>query len=429
MSTVISIENLSKMYRLGAIGSATLREDVSRWWARMRNKPDPFLKIGTTLDSRMSGECLWALREVSYNVREGEVLGIIGRNGAGKSTLLKVLSRVTGPTEGEIRIKGRIASLLEVGTGFHPELTGRENVFLNGAILGMTKRQIRSRFDEIVAFSGVDQFIDTPVKRYSSGMHVRLAFAVAAHLEPEILVVDEVLAVGDASFQKKCIGKMSEVSSQGRTVLLVSHNMGVIQKLASAAILLRAGRVVATGDPAAVVADHLTDGVADSVVASVDVTVHPNRLSKMMTILKHLSLHGPDGQPTTDFFQHQSITLIGRYDASPTQMQLAGAGLILETSQGIRVGGFNSYMASKPPHCLPIRGQFEFRLSQPHLTPGRYTLTVSLGSHQGHLVDKVERALVFDVHPSDIYDTGYLLTPEDGVVGMVGSFTCCGEEA
>ncbi len=266
MSTVISIEGLSKAYRLGAIGGATLREDVGRWLARIRGKPDPLLKIGEEHKVRLEGELFWALRDVSFDVREGEVLGIIGRNGAGKSTLLKILSKVTGPTEGQIKLRGRVASLLEVGTGFHPELTGRENIFLNGAILGMTKSQIRARFDEIVAFSGVEEFIDTPVKRYSSGMHVRLGFAVAAHLDPDILVVDEVLAVGDAAFQKKCVSKMEDVSSHGRTVLIVSHNMGTITSLCSRAVVLDGGQLVANGAASQVVVQYMSLGASTASV-------------------------------------------------------------------------------------------------------------------------------------------------------------------
>jgi lipopolysaccharide transport system ATP-binding protein len=240
---VIQVDNLSKQYRLGMVGTGTLSHDISRWWHLARGKEDPFLKIGNTNKRDIKGDSdyVWALRDINFEVKQGEVLGIIGKNGAGKSTLLKILSRVTSPTTGEFKIKGRIASLLEVGTGFHPELTGRENIFLNGSILGMTKAEISSKFDEIVAFSGVERYIDTPVKRYSSGMYVRLAFAVAAHLEPEILIVDEVLAVGDAEFQKKCLGKMKDVAGQGRTILFVSHNMIAVKNLCNRAILLEEG--------------------------------------------------------------------------------------------------------------------------------------------------------------------------------------------
>lgn len=242
--TVISVENLSKSYQLGVIGTGTFRGDLQRWWTRMRGQPDPTLRLDQVEQSSRHGETLWALKDVSFEIQQGEAVGIIGRNGAGKSTLLKILSEVTAPTSGQVKIRGRIASLLEVGTGFHPELTGRENIFLNGAILGMRKAEIARKFDEIVDFSGVEQFIDTPVKRYSSGMYVRLAFAVAAHLDPEILVVDEVLAVGDAEFQKKCLGKMSDVAHEGRTVLFVSHNMDAVEKLCSRALLMQKGNVV-----------------------------------------------------------------------------------------------------------------------------------------------------------------------------------------
>jgi len=245
MTTAISIENVSKAYRLGVIGHGTLREDLQSWWAKVRGKQDPNRIIGSR--EAIEGDTLWALRDVSFEVEQGSVWGIIGANGAGKSTLLKILSRVTAPTSGEIKVRGRVASLLEVGTGFHPELTGRENIFLNGAILGMSKAEIRKKFDEIVAFSEIEQFIDTPVKRYSSGMYVRLAFAVAAHLDPEILVVDEVLAVGDAAFQKKCLGKMGSVAKEGRTVLFVSHNMGAVRNLCQQGVVLRHGRVAFEG--------------------------------------------------------------------------------------------------------------------------------------------------------------------------------------
>jgi len=261
MSTAISVEHLSKSYRLGQIGTGTFANDLKIWWAKTRGKPNPMLKIGETDHGNRDGEEIWALRDVSFEVEQGEVLGIIGRNGAGKSTLLKILSRVTAPTSGKIKVKGRVASLLEVGTGFHQELTGRENVYLNGAILGMSRQEVTRKFDEIVDFSGVEKFIDTPVKRYSSGMHVRLAFAVAAHLEPEILVVDEVLAVGDAEFQKKCLGKMKDVGQEGRTVLFVSHNMPAITRLCERTILMDRGRLISDGPTTDVVSIYLQSGI------------------------------------------------------------------------------------------------------------------------------------------------------------------------
>ncbi len=249
---IIEVRNLSKSYRLGAIGATTLKDEMSRLWQRLR-----FGRSGSDDDESTDDE-FWALRDVSFDVRPGEVVGIVGRNGAGKSTLLKILSRITQQTSGTVTLRGRVASLLEVGTGFHPDLTGRENVFLNGAILGMTKAEIRSKFDEIVDFAEVERFIDTPVKRYSSGMYVRLAFAVAAHLEPEILIVDEVLAVGDAEFQQKCLGKMGGIASrEGRTVIFVSHNTAAVEALCHRAVLLEKGVVSASGDSASVLAAYV----------------------------------------------------------------------------------------------------------------------------------------------------------------------------
>lgn len=245
---VLKIKDVSKQYRLGLVGTGTLSHDLKRLWYLYRGKEDPYAKVGVVNDrEKKGGDYVWALNNINLDIKRGEVIGIIGKNGAGKSTLLKLLSQVTGPTKGSIKVKGRIASLLEVGTGFHPELTGRENIFLNGAILGMTKEDIRRKENEIIDFSGCAKYIDTPVKRYSSGMKVRLGFAVAAHLEPEILVVDEVLAVGDLEFQKKCIGKMKDVSSTGRTVLFVSHNMNSIQNLCDRCILLKDGEIFYDG--------------------------------------------------------------------------------------------------------------------------------------------------------------------------------------
>lgn len=277
MTNVISVEHLSKQYDLGVIGTGTLTRDLERWWARIRHKPDPYSLVGTNADESWLRGSILALDDVSFTVQQGEALGIIGKNGAGKSTLLKILSRVTAPTSGVVKVKGRIGSLLEVGTGFHPELTGRENVYLNGTILGMKKAEVDRKFDEIVAFSGVEKFIDTPVKRYSSGMYVRLAFAVAAHLDPEILIVDEVLAVGDAEFQKKCLGKMSDVAGEGRTVLFVSHNMGSIKQLCEQGIFLSEGKIHYQGE----------------INECIDMYLNMN-LSDGSTILAHQTYHHED---------------------------------------------------------------------------------------------------------------------------------------
>jgi lipopolysaccharide transport system ATP-binding protein len=261
MSTAIKFENISKQYRLGVVSTQTLSHDLNRWWKmNVRGQEDPYLKIGEVNDRAHKGESeyVWALKDINFEVQQGDVLGIIGKNGAGKSTLLKILSKVTAPTTGTIKAAGRIASLLEVGTGFHPEMTGRENIYMNGAIMGMTKAEITRRFDEIVDFSGVERYIDTPAKRYSSGMTVRLGFAIAAHLEPEILVVDEVLAVGDAEFQKKAIGKMQDVSrGEGRTVLFVSHNMASMKILCNKGILLENGTISKSGEINEVVSKYL----------------------------------------------------------------------------------------------------------------------------------------------------------------------------
>ena len=291
---VIQVESLSKRYRLGIRGNRRLAEDVTRWWARVRGREDPFLKIGAKTAPALPGNVLWALRDVSFEVNEGEVLGVIGLNGSGKSTLLKIMSRLTAPTTGEVRVRGRVASLLEVGTGFHPDLTGRENIFLNGAILGMTKAEIRAKFDEIVDFSEVEQFIDTPVKRYSSGMYVRLAFAVAAHLEPEILIVDEVLAVGDANFQKKCLGKMQDVAGGGRTILFVSHNMIAVQSLCHRAILLNHGRLQADGLSGDVIEGYMRDLGGAKPVAEWNEKTAPGSEEVRFS---RLSAAAPDGQP------------------------------------------------------------------------------------------------------------------------------------
>lgn len=256
----IKFENISKQYRLGTIGTGTISHDLNRWWSRVRGKEDPYLKIGSVNDGSTKADraYVWALREISLEVKKGDLLGIIGKNGAGKSTLLKILSRVTTPSTGVIRVKGRIAALLEVGTGFHPEMTGRENVFMNGSIMGMTKLEIKNKLDEIVDFAGIEKYIDTPVKRFSSGMMVRLGFAIAAHLEPEILVVDEVLAVGDTEFQKKAIGKMKDVSGKsGRTVLFVSHNMAAVRSLCQTGIFLEHGEIIFNGNVEDCVAKYL----------------------------------------------------------------------------------------------------------------------------------------------------------------------------
>jgi lipopolysaccharide transport system ATP-binding protein len=279
----LKVENLSKQYRLGEIGTGTLSHDLNRLWARLRGKEDPFAQIGVANDrtQKANSDYVWALRDINFEVEQGDAVGIIGRNGAGKSTLLKILSRTTLPTTGSVKMKGRIASLLEVGTGFHPEMTGRENIYQNGAILGMTRHEIKRKFDEIVDFSGCEAYIDTPVKRYSSGMYVRLAFAVAAHLESEILIVDEVLAVGDAEFQKKCLGKMNDVAKgEGRTVLFVSHNMAAVKELCSKCLLLKNGIIKKYDDSNSVLFEYFSKQIEYS---NQDINIELNYSDKSNT--------------------------------------------------------------------------------------------------------------------------------------------------
>ena len=285
-NTAITAHNISKQYRLGEVGTGTITHDLNRAWAKLRGKEDPFLKIGESNDRTSKGESdyVWSLKDINFEIEKGDAVGIIGRNGAGKSTLLKLLSRVTKPTTGHFEVQGRIASLLEVGTGFNPEMTGRENIFLNGAILGMRRNEIKRKFDEIVDFAGVERYIDTPVKRYSSGMYVRLAFAVAAHLESEILIVDEVLAVGDAEFQKKCLGKMGDVSKgEGRTVLFVSHNITAVKELCSTGILLKNGLIDYHGNimetalqyqkSNSSTTEYVFDGIPENVIGNENITL------------------------------------------------------------------------------------------------------------------------------------------------------------
>lgn len=318
----ISVNKLSKCYRLGAINRKTLSDEIAYWWHRLRkrNASDLFRKVGHTVkEARMAEETsrgseeFWALRDVSFDVKAGEVIGVIGRNGAGKSTLLKILTRITEPTSGEAIINGRVASLLEVGTGFHPELTGRENVFMNGTILGMKRREITDKFDEIVAFAELSKFIDTPVKRYSSGMYVRLAFAVAAHLDPEILLIDEVLAVGDAGFQRKCLGKMSEIAGQGRTVLFVSHNMASVRQLTERCVVLDGGRICFDGGSGEAVDFYRSRFMTESAIGDVAITDLMRRGVKKKVRraveFRHVWLQGEKGDAKGVFEEYESINV------------------------------------------------------------------------------------------------------------------------
>ncbi|MBC5841489.1 ATP-binding cassette domain-containing protein [Flavobacterium sp. F-380] len=302
----IQAENISKQYRLGEVGTGTLTHDLNRFWSKIRGKEDPYLKIGDSNDRTVSGgsDYVWSLKDINFEIEQGDAVGIIGRNGAGKSTLLKLLSKVTKPTTGNFKVNGRIASLLEVGTGFNPEMTGRENIYMNGAILGMRRHEITRKFDEIVAFSGVEKYIDTPVKRYSSGMFVRLAFAVAAHLESEILIIDEVLAVGDAEFQKKCLGKMGDVSKgEGRTVLFVSHNLAAVKTLCNNGILLQNGGLNFAGNIDATLDSYLLNNADNENSSKLIFEVNDKKEAQILEV----ELKDAEGNNCTEYFTNQEI--------------------------------------------------------------------------------------------------------------------------
>ncbi len=369
MSNAIEIENLSKQYRLGLVDASTIAEDLKRWSYKLRGKEDPFLKVGErNVRSEQGGDFVWALKSLSLEVPKGQVLGIIGKNGAGKSTLLKLLSQITEPSTGEVRMRGRVASLLEVGTGFHQELTGRENIFLNGAILGMTKPEIREKLDEIIAFSGVERYIDTPVKRYSSGMKVRLGFAVAAHLEPEILIVDEVLAVGDADFQKKCLGKMKDVSRSGRTILFVSHNMGSIAELCDRAVLLEDGMLVYDDTPVKTIERYLHSGGNSASFYEAD------NDSELPLKVTHVAIES-NGKPApnADITEPIQICLTIAINENLEEVRL-NVMLYKELSML-----FHSRISDNLPECVTLeKGTYTWTMEIPglSLTAGSYSLDV-----------------------------------------------------
>jgi lipopolysaccharide transport system ATP-binding protein len=392
---VIIVENISKAYRLGQINSGTLTNDLKVWWAKAHGQPNPLLKIG---QEELDGETLWALRDINFSVEPGKVLGIIGRNGAGKSTVLKLLSRVTAPTSGYIYVQGRIASLLEVGTGFHPELTGRENIYLNGAILGMKRVEIDRKFDEILDFSEVEQFIDTPVKRYSSGMYVRLAFAVAAHLEPEILVVDEVLAVGDAEFQKKCLGKMGAVAGEGRTVLFVSHNMSSILRLTHESIVLEKGHLKMRAPSAQAVDYYLSGGNAQAGERIWDADEVPADASPFRPIgVRVLDKAGKivDTIRSTEAF---NIEMEYALDDSLTGLRI---GIYLSTSRGeyVLTSFDTDDEKSFEKHASRPAGHFVSSCTLPpdFLNSGLYTVGVNASSYRVRRYFMDEQALTFTV--------------------------------
>jgi lipopolysaccharide transport system ATP-binding protein len=381
----IKVQNLSKAYQLGDFGTGTISRDLERFLARVRGKEDPFLKIGELNDRTVKGssDIVWSLKDINFTIEQGDAVGIIGRNGAGKSTLLKILSRVTSPTTGSVKVKGRVASLLEVGTGFHAELTGRENVYLNGAILGMRKAEIKRKFDEIVDFSGVERYIDTPVKRYSSGMYVRLAFAVAAYLESEILIVDEVLAVGDAEFQKKCLGKMGDVSKgEGRTVLFVSHNMGAIEKLCTKGIMLEKGMVNTIGSADECILAYNRQGKmlkhtnysGSGIIKEIHINVDLNKNSKKSTLTLQVTIN-------TDTIINDVVL-----------------GLVIKNLYDVPIIGINNrHFVEYDSKFKNIRsGVFNISLPDLLLLPGEYTVDVYLGNRIVD-IEIVQDALIFDI--------------------------------
>ncbi len=414
MKPAIAVENLSKLYRLGARqdGYRTLRETVMEAaaapWRRLRRLAAPRAEA---TDGR---EDLWALRDVSLEIEPGEVVGVIGRNGAGKSTFLKILSRITEPTGGRAELRGRVGSLLEVGTGFHAELTGRENIYLNGAICGMSRREVRNKFDAIVAFAEVEQFLDTPVKRYSSGMFVRLAFAVACHMEPEILLVDEVLAVGDAAFQKKCLGRMEEVGRSGRTVLFVSHNMATVLHLCEKVALFERGRLGFVGPCEEGVSRYINPTTfADG--ADVDLAAHANRRPGCTPLLGRVRLLNGDGAAATQFVCGEPVAVEVSVPAGgPVKEPHVAVGF--EDAFGCRLFTLATYLTDTAPASLRATGRLRCELDRLALAPGRYYLTLNAGPQGAAWTDVIDQAVSFDVSPSDFYGNGRLPNPDWGRV-------------
>ena len=404
MSTAIEFNHVSKQYRLGLVSTQTLAHDIRRFWiTNVLGKEDPYLKIGETNDRTSKGESeyVWALKDIDFKIEQGDVVGIIGKNGAGKSTLLKLLSRVTGPTTGTIRAHGRIGSLLEVGTGFHPEMTGRENIFMNGAILGMTRHEIQAKLDEIIDFSGCARYIDTPVKRYSSGMKVRLGFAVAAFLEPEILVVDEVLAVGDAEFQKKAIGKMQDVSQgEGRTVLFVSHNMASVRQLCKTGILLNQGTVQMMGEMGDVIDTYLSETVGD--LSDLGAVWHKDVLEEKPIQLIHAELHNAQGQIASSFSCDEDFVIELEYEVHEKMPGVYGFCAIDKGKDQLRVfvSDSNDLQLNKFESLHIGVNKVRLRIPKRLLSPGSYTIQLNLlsrFSQGGWTFDRV-KGLKFELN-------------------------------
>lgn len=403
MATAIEFNHVGKQYRLGLVSTGTLSHDLNRWWqTAILRREDPYLKIGSVNDraTKADSDYVWALRDIDFKVEQGDVVGIIGKNGAGKSTLLKLLSKVTGPTVGTIRARGRIASLLEVGTGFHQEMTGRENIFMNGAILGMTKQEIASKLDEIVDFSGCERYLDTPVKRYSSGMMVRLGFAVAAHLDPEILVVDEVLAVGDAEFQKKAIGKMQDVSrGEGRTVLFVSHNMASVKQLCKSGIVLCNGSIKMIGTAENCVDFYVSDNIARFTnFADTNNLCHEKDTKHEFEYLSIRMLNDVQNMSTEEPMEFEMV--IKRNDMSIKQCQF---GIVIRDAMDVAVGASYSDPVKLPDGAETMSVHITF--PNHHLTKGQYYLNFNISNFDFFSIcqdyDIVYRAISFDVRYID----------------------------
>lgn len=407
---ILKAENVSKQYRLGQVGTGTLSHDLNRWWHQVRGKENPYLKIGDSNDRSTKGnsDYVWALQDINFEVERGDVLGIIGKNGAGKSTLLKILSKVTAPTIGTIKSRGRIASLLEVGTGFNGEMTGRENIFLNGAILGMTKKEIASKIHEIIEFSGCERYIDTPVKRYSSGMTVRLAFAVAAFLEPEILVIDEVLAVGDAEFQKKAIGKMQDISKgQGRTVLFVSHNMAAVKSLCTRGIVLEHGKVVFEGDQNESVEFYLKRAESRSEINLID---REDRLGSGKLKVKTVELLNHNLQELNEVISGETliikITFVKYHDIDYKKMKVA---INFQDENESFILSFINDEMNHSFENLENQNFFYLKIPNLYLRSATYSLRIMLSevdTHSNNFIDVIENVIDIDVLPGDIWKTG-----------------------
>jgi len=413
---ILKVENISKQYRLGLVGTGTLSHDLKRWSYKIRGKEDPYLKIGATNDRTKAADSdyVWAIKDINFEVKRGEVLAIIGKNGAGKSTLLKILSRVTGPTTGVIKTRGRIASLLEVGTGFHPELTGRENIYLNGAILGMTKSEIKVKEEEIIEFSGCARYIDTPVKRYSSGMRVRLAFAVAAFLEPDILVVDEVLAVGDAEFQKKAVGKMQDISrGEGRTVLFVSHNMAAVKSLCTRAIVLEHGTVVFHGSTEDAVSFYLSDGnreILDNLLERTD------RKGIGNFQFKGISIHNEAGEQNLNLLSGElyrfKVTYVAKVPIINTKIRLR----FIDRKGQIRFLLNNYFIDTETLNLDKTdEGLAEFTIEKLPLPNGIYTIQLTCFSENG-TEDDLEKSTEFNLIGGDFFKSGREQFSKEGVL-------------